>query len=186
MKNRSIILTAIPSLLVYAGLSYTGLAAAPVDVVNTPNVNVANTTTNPVPITGTVTDAENPARNAVQQEVLFNFTSGGSTGQQSSISIPAGNIFVLEFASFFASTPNLVGITITVFGHAISGGGLTPIAYQLVIPPPNATTATISGSQAIRLYAQPSGFPLIVNTSVFPAADALVRVELSGYLVDAQ
>jgi hypothetical protein len=123
MENQNIILTAILSLLGCGGLSYIALAAAPVDVVNTPNVNVANTTTNPVPITGTVSDAENPARNAVQQEVLFNFTSGGSSDQQSSISIPAGKIFVLEFASFFASTPNLIAISITVSGHAIRGAG---------------------------------------------------------------
>jgi hypothetical protein len=77
MKNRSIILTTILSLLVCGGLSSTARAAgaAPVTVVNTPNVivantpnvnvanapnvNVANTTTNPVPIIGTVRDARN-------------------------------------------------------------------------------------------------------------------------------
>ena len=65
MKNRNIILTAIPSLLAFGGLSYTALAqvAAPAPAARTTTpVTVVNTATNPVPITGTVGVAENPAR----------------------------------------------------------------------------------------------------------------------------
>ncbi len=186
MKNRSIILTGILSLLGCGALSCVAQAAdpsaakrgsAPVSVVNTPNVNVANTTTNPVPIIGTIADAENPARQAVQQGVFFNFTSpipGNAPGGSQSIPIPAGKIFVLEFVSFQAFLPAqgggtngiVVAITITVDGPWIDGSQAS-LAYPLVIPPPtftNASTTFISGSQAMRLYAQP-GTNLVVSVS---------------------
>src|SRR5262249_230843 len=92
MKNRNIILTAILSLVGSGGLSSTALAAGippfNTNVVNTPNVNVVNTATSPVP----VQDAENPARNAVQQEVSLSIPPGGSSEPESSIPIPADKI----------------------------------------------------------------------------------------------
>jgi hypothetical protein len=184
MKNRSIILTAIPSLLAFGGLSYTALAqvAAPAPAARTTTpVTVVNTATNPVPITGTVGVAENAARNAVQQEIHLTFTPGGGEGAESSITIPAGKIFVLETVSYFSSFAGLADVIISVIGPAISGGQ-SAANYFLVITPSNFVP---TGCQALRLYVQP-GTNLTVTANLTSAADAVVTVSLSGYFVNAQ
>ena len=92
MKNRNIILIAILS-LGCGGLPCTALPAILAPGLQPQNVIVANTATEPVPIR----DAENPARNAVQQELWPLVSTGGGSP---SVTIPAGKIFVLEFVSF--------------------------------------------------------------------------------------
>jgi hypothetical protein len=203
MKNRSIILTAILSLLGCGGLSCVAQAAdpsaakrhsAPVSVVNTPNVNVANTTTNPVPIIGTVEVAENPARQAVQT-----ITSLGEGAHETAFPIPAGKIFVLETVSFFATGrmffveidvtgPALPG---TVSGPALPGGepipdGMVTCSYQLVLPPPSTGNfAQHAGSQALRLYAYP-GTQLVIRYMAEVSVLNEANVAVSGYFVNAQ
>ena len=185
MTNRSIVLTAVLSWLGCGGLACTALAqnSDPVRVVNTPSVNVVNPTTNPVPITGTVTDAENPARQAVQHG--FNIVLTGTLQGSSSINIPAGKIFVLETVSLLANGP-LDFVFITVHGTDITGGP-GAVDYSLLIPPANAAGIT-SSSQALRVYAQP-GTPLTVNvmlTTTNPSSSFLTSVTLSGFFVNAQ
>lgn len=127
MKNRTIILTAILSLLVCGGLSSTALAAgsAPVTVINTPDVNVVNTATHPVPVIGTVAVADNPARQAVQTSTGFNAGSGFPVTVVGILTIPPGKIFVLEFVSFSASVPGgtVQSLAIAVTGNRAQGGG---------------------------------------------------------------
>ena len=102
MKNRNIILTATLSLIICGGLSCTALAATPppfdVNVVNTPSVTVANTTANPVPVVGTVNTAPDPARSAAQIQLQLE-----PLGSPSTVTIPAGRIFVIEYVSFLFS-----------------------------------------------------------------------------------
>ena len=183
MKNRSIILTAILSLLGCGGLSCTALAQSQsaVQVTNTPNVKVVNTT--PIPVTGTVaTTAVEPARNAVQQPIGVGLPSGVLSGA-SSFTIPAGKIFVLETVSFNASGTE-PRITLTVVDPIITGG-TDQLTYDLVIPPPNSLGET-HGSQALRLYAQP-GFDVILGFSVTSSSGpSILSVSLSGYFVNAQ
>jgi hypothetical protein len=187
MKNRNIILTAILSLLGCGGLSYTARAAAPVDVVNTPNVNVVNPTTNPVPVIGTVQNAENPARNAVQAFFTVTLTGGLPSGD-SSISVPAGKIFVIEFASLSGSVRGgtVSSLAIEVFENFVTGGANGAL-YELVIPPPDSN-GFIHGSQTVRLYA-PGSHDLAVHFAVIgfdPNNPPSVTVLLSGYFVSAQ
>jgi hypothetical protein len=197
MKNRNIILTAILSLLVCGGLSCmaqnapSGIPGPPTDnvnVVNTPNVNVANTpkvtvvntTANPVPVTGTVGVAENPARQAVQQLILVDLPQGG-VGTSSPMTIPAGEIFVIEFASWDSigfETPLFVEIQVQ--RTPLITGGQSSMPYALVVPP-NA----IGASQAVRLYAQP-GTNILVGTEFPSTTNQSIRVALSGYTVKAQ
>jgi hypothetical protein len=183
MKNRCIILTAILSLLGCGGLSCIAQAAdsTPVRVVNTPKVNVANTTTNPVP----VQDAENPARNAVESSVALPITSSPQT--QASITIPADKIFVLEFVSFngFELAPNVTveRLAITVTGNLVQGGQGSA-TYELAIPSPSRY-----GSQVMRLYAQPGTvleITSVVSSTSSGAQPSSLTVSLSGYFVDAQ
>lgn len=167
-------------------------APTPVDVLNTPNVNVVNTTTNAVPIIGTVQDADNPARQAVQQRIPILFSTGAVNGQSNPITIPAGKIFVLESVTFSAVTTLSGGVVavaavgITVTGPLITGGQ-NQVTHNLTVPPldPNQTAA---GSQALRLYAQPTT-PLVVSMSVNlndPADPVDAIATVSGYFVNAQ
>jgi hypothetical protein len=71
-QNRVCALVAATLILPALAYAQNDQGVAPVNVVNTPNVNVVNTT--PVPITGTVGNDENPARNAVQQEINMTLT----------------------------------------------------------------------------------------------------------------
>ena len=99
------------------------------------------TNTNPIPVTGTVgvtgtvTNADNPARNAVQQSTTISLAVGAVTGK-ASIMIPANKIFVLEFASFRATTPSgtVVSLEISVSGPQIDGTNGAGL-YELVVPP---------------------------------------------------
>jgi len=171
MKNRNIILTAILSLLV--GLAFTVQAAPPPRA--TQDVNVVNTATNPVPVTGTVGVAENPARQAVQQELLPLLGTG-------SVTIPAGKIFVLETVSFVFSgsgTLNFLSLNVT---NPLITGGQSSLSYFLVLPPPSA--GSVQGSQELRLYAQP-GTTLLVSAG-FSGTGTQFRVHISGYFVAAQ
>ena len=89
----------------------------------TQDVNVVNTATNPVPVTGTVQNAENPARQAVQWRGQLTFTDSGIG--HTSITIPAGKIFVVEFASFSGFNSfggGVSSLTITVTGNLVQGG----------------------------------------------------------------
>jgi hypothetical protein len=197
MKNRNTILKAILSLLAFGGLSCTAQAAggaAPVNVTNTTTnpvpvtgtVNVVNTTTNPVPVTGTVgvtgtvANADNPARHAVQQQL--DFVTGPT-----SITIPAGSIFVLETVSFFfeGTQVTLDNLHLRVTGNLITGGGQGTVDHYLVIPPPTSS-GTIQGGQALRLYAQPGTTLSVFSAVGGPGSISSFLVSLSGYFVSAQ
>jgi hypothetical protein len=159
-----------------------------VSVTNTPNVNVANT--NPLPITGTVGLAENPARSAVEQQVQISLT-GGSLSGFSTINIPANRILVLEFVSYNVFAPNgnpVLGIFNP--GTQINGGPVSMLFFLGPIPPPDANGLSTS-SQLVRLYAQGGNggnalnIDLIVSASD-PNNPPHCVVTLSGYLVNAQ
>ena len=140
-------------------------------------------------ITGTVGVVDNPARNAVQ--AFANITLvGGALGDNAFISIPAGKIFVIEFASLYASVP---GGTVESLGMFVTApqtlGPDQPghYEYELVIPPPDSA-GFIHGSQTVRLYAQ-GGTNIQVHFGVTGSNGSRppnVMVSLSGYLVSAQ
>ena len=113
---------------------------------------MANTATNPVPITGAVQNAENHARSAVQQEIDVIAPQGETVGF-GFVTVPAGKIFVLEVASFFAESPGatVVSLSISVVGPHIDGSNGTT-EYFLVIPPPTNTGFTCwqSGTASVR------------------------------------
>jgi hypothetical protein len=158
----------------------------PVPVTGT--VNVANTT--PIPVTGTVGVAENPARSAVQQQIPIPFSGGGGhEANQSSITIPVNKgIFVLEFVSFsalFGTGGSLESLSIQVTGNSITDGQVS-IEYSLVVPQQPDVFGDFIGTQPLRLYAQP-GTSLVVAANVENGIGATtVFVNLSGYFVSAQ
>jgi hypothetical protein len=176
MNNRNIVMTAILSLLGRGGLSCTALAAILPPPLIPQTVILANTATEPVPIR----DAENPARQAAQQELDLVF------GPFNGITIPAGRIFVLETVSFQfngGGVASLDSLSIGVIDPVITGRQGS-VDHFLVIPPPNSA-GIIQGSQALRRYAQP-GTILGVNQSVSGNGPKSFAVSFSGYFVSAQ
>jgi hypothetical protein len=158
MKNRSIILTAILSLVACGGLSRIALAADSVPL------TVVDTTT---------------ARNAVQAAITLNLQ--GTLHQKLSIPIPAGKIFVLETVSFAARGANLAELAIGVSGPEVTGDQTT-CEYFLTLPSPSKPNFQ-AGSQALRLYAQPETLLEIIGQGI---SSTTVDVSLSGYFVNAQ
>jgi hypothetical protein len=182
MKNRSIILTAILSLLGSGGLSSTALAAGAAPV------TVTNTATNPVPIIGTVAAADNPARSAVQLTVNLDVAQNGDFSEVPTF-VPAGKIFVVEYVSFYAKTPGdtVEYVSIKVAEPHLDGSsGLSE--YFLAMPPRTPFGLTI-GSQVVRLYAPP-GQPIyatvLLTTPNQTSDNYPVQASLSGYLVNAR
>jgi hypothetical protein len=149
-------------------------------VVNTPNVNVVNTTSNPVPVIGTTQSADNPALSAVGMDFFVQFN--GSHGH-ASVTISAGKIFVLEFVTF-RSPQTVTDIALTTTGPLITGGQGT-ITYFLARVAADANVST-DGSQLVRLYLQPAAN---LDIDVFVASQAAnnsIKMSLSGYFVNAQ
>src|SRR6266568_1260283 len=71
-----------------------------VNVVNTPNVNVVNTTASPVQ----VRDVDNPARQPFHAEAVGGFADGASvTGGILIPTVPAGKRLVIEHVSVFGA-----------------------------------------------------------------------------------
>src|ERR1043166_4848164 len=107
MKNRNIIFTAISlfTLACFAVLPATqGVPSPPsptnVNVVNTPNVSVVNTTASPVP----VRDVDNPARQitVVQTAGLEGFFNGDNICLIPILnSVPSGKRLIIEHVSVF-------------------------------------------------------------------------------------
>jgi hypothetical protein len=194
-KKPILILTALASLTI----ALTAQAAPP----STPVV-VTNSTANPVPIIGTIGNAENPARSAVQQQVSITLTGTGLVTGSASVPIPAGKIFVLEFVAYSLSFGNnattgggIQGLSISVNGPHIDGS-TGPLEYQLLIPSDVASRAggafpfvnndavIFNGSQLLRLYAQPGTTIIVRFTAATPDPSILASasVSLSGYFVN--
>lgn len=193
MKNRSVILTAILSLLAYSGFLSTALAATPPPGIQG-NVTVVNTAAEPVPvtgtvsgtITGTVTDADNPARHAVQQD--FTLSDPSSTGvSTSTIAIPAKKIFVIEYVSWAVNRPavgDLLEVEVGTTGPKLDGTTGT-VFYDMVIPPPSSGSSLGNvGGQVVRLYAQP-GTTLTVRAGLTASQQISGSVSISGYFVSS-
>ena len=92
-----------------------------VNVVNTPSVNVANTTASPVP----VRDVDNPARQPFHAHVTGGFADGASTTGGTLIpTVPAGKLLVIEHVSVFGRMlpfEKMVRFTIryATFSHSV-------------------------------------------------------------------
>src|SRR5436309_709952 len=108
MKNRNTIFTTILLVLgCFALPSATQATPSPpsptnVNVVNTPNVNVANTTASPV----LVRDVDNVARQPFRAQVVGGFADGASTtGDITIATVPAGKRLVIEYVSMVGAMP---------------------------------------------------------------------------------
>ena len=158
------------------------------------DVKVVNSTSEPVPIAGTINvgnpeanplpvrDVDNPARQPVHFAASCSVVKGG-TCQRVIYVVPAGKRFVIEYASMEASlsddrTP-LMRISTTVGGQEVR--------HFLSIPPsvPGLGLPTSIGQQ-VRLYADPGTGVLVSGTVLDSAGTALFSFTISGYLVNVQ
>jgi hypothetical protein len=111
-----------------------------------------------------VAEQNNPAFSPFQTTVT------PKSGFCQTIDVPAGKRLVIEYISANVEDATLNNMTIQT-----TAGGSTVAHYFLLTPPPETSTISI-GSQAVRLYADPS-------TQVSVCVAGLGVVSLTGYLV---
>ena len=148
----------------------------PVNVVNTPTVQISNPDVAPVP----VRDVDNPARQPVHTNVfcIANSTLGCD---ETIYTVPAGKRLVIEYASMLAEIPvgQVASWTISTF----VGGRLE--RHRFPQTPPSVAfhnvNATESGQQ-VRIYADPG---TNVNAGGIPnSGSGPFTFIISGHLVD--
>ena len=125
MKTKLFLLLTPILLSCFALLPIAQAAPSPsnVNVVNTPDVNVVNTTASPVP----VRDVDNPARQPFHAEAVGGFADGASTtGGLLIPTVPAGKRLVIEHVSVFGAmlpgqkmVRTRVMYRFSVFGHSL-------------------------------------------------------------------
>ena len=156
-----------------------------VNVVNTPNVSVVNTTASPVPMR----DVDNPARQPFQAQVRGGFADGASsTGDITIATVPAGKRLVIEHVSAFG--------TMLPTQKVINGGSNVPwhdpfstivLQYQWHSQGSNADGSRdyFVVSEALRVYANPGAISCFAErNSVAGANPDSVTFTISGYFVD--
>src|SRR5439155_23134862 len=181
----------IPLVLAFFALS-SATQAAPsppsptnVNVVNTPSVNVINTTASPVP----VRDVDNPAKQPFQAEVVGGFADGASsTGDITIATVPAGKRLVIEHVSAFG--------TMLPTQKVINGGseviwtdpfGIIIVQYHWDSQGSNADGSRdyFVVSEALRVYANPGPIQCFAERDSTAGANPnSVTFTISGYLVN--
>ncbi len=158
------------------------------------DVIVVNSSSQPVPVTGSVTvanlgssrllvrDVDNPARQPF--ETNQSCSAGGALGCQLSFTVPAGKRLVIEYASMHASIP--VG-EVAELSIVTSVAG-TFVEHVLPLTPPSVPFAAgglvARVGQVVRLYADP-GTVVFVNVGRSGVGSPTnFSVSISGHLVD--
>jgi hypothetical protein len=189
MKNRNRLFTAILLALGCFALSPATQAAPPppsptnVNVVNTPNVNVANTTASPV----LVRDVDNPARQPFQAEVVGGFADGASTtGDITIATVPAGKLLIIEHVGVFGAMLTGQSIARVTYIHVVDGRHYK--IYPLVLRQAHSADGTrdyFVVSEALRVYANPGAIQCSAERDSFAGANPdSVTFTISGYFVD--
>ena len=189
MKNRNITSTATTLLTlacfaVLPATQATPLPPAPtnVNVVNTPNVNVANTTDSPVP----VRDVDSPARHTiVETGAVTGFSNGSNFAGVTIFTVPAGKRVVIEHVS--------------VFGQMLPGQKMVHasilVSFSTTYLRISAQGSNAGGSRDYFVASEQVSCRALPQTQVevFVERDSTagdnpssVRFEISGYLVDYQ
>jgi hypothetical protein len=187
MKNRNIIFAAVILIALgcFALPSATQAVPLPpaptnVNVVNTPNVNVANTTGSPVP----VRDVDNLARQIVVQAAgVTGFSNGSDFGGVTIETVPAGKRLIIEHVSVFGEMlPNqkmVQAFVITNFSDThlrISAQGSNAGGSKDYFV---ASEQVLCGA-----IEQTQVEGIVLRDSTAGDNPSSVRFEISGYLVD--
>ena len=187
MKTKLFLLLTPILLSCFALLPIAQAAPSPsnVNVVNTPDVNVVNTTASPVP----VRDVDNPARQPFHAEAVGGFADGASTtGGLLIPTVPAGKRLVIEHVSAFG--------TMLPTQKVINGGSdviwADPFSTLIVQYHWHSQGSNADGSrdyfvasQLVRFYANPGALRCFAErNSVAGANPDSVTFTISGYLVD--
>ncbi len=165
----------------FALSSATQAAPSPtnVNVVNTPSVNVINTTASPVQ----VRDVDNPASQPFQAQVVVGFADGASTtGDITIATVPAGKRLVIEYLSVFSAMLPHQKVINTLIEQAEQGvhGQNYPFGSNA-----DGTLDYWIGSQPIRFYAQPGPIQCFAERdSTVGANPNSVTFTIVGYLVN--
>jgi hypothetical protein len=136
-------------------------------------VEIVNSEANPVPVTGTIRDAENPGR----QPFSVNLSIAGPGS--SSFPVPANKRLVITHVNAFCQTPT-VPDTIAIQGTA------NGVLSELLVPFSITTGPTATNRYAVQQvmgFADP-GTSVTVTFFVFGGSTGNARVNIHGYFVD--
>lgn len=144
-----------------------------------PSVTVVNTTDKPVPVTGTVRDADNPARLAYQESMTLSFNVGSFAVGDFFSEVPEGKLLVIEHVSVDAMLPVgqiATAVMVTHLGQSITQG----VGHHLVMhaQAPGGFVA----SQLVRFYEKLQPGINVNRTSGSGTGTAIAAI--SGYLID--
>jgi hypothetical protein len=153
-----------------------------VNVVNTPNVNVVNTTASPVP----VRDVDNPARQPFQAQVVGGRVADGAstTGDIPITTVPAGKLLIIDYVSVFGRILSGQKLNhVSVINSTVQYGGL-----QISPQGSNADGSRdyFVASQLVRMDFSHSGVVSVLGErdSNLVENPSSVTFTISGYFVD--
>ena len=162
-------------------------------------VTVANTSANPVPISGTVSldpgALEHSARRGIQLTAqcsfLSNHCNGSFSGSQGSFRVPDGHRLVIQTVSvrvLLPSTQQVISLGLSSFSGNVGGPGVFSTYYlHLQSDGPVVQSQLYSVVQPLTAYADAGTFvSLDAERNSFGGASDItsLNASLSGYLVD--
>jgi hypothetical protein len=179
MKRMSLFVLAIVALSVVLTLVATHSQGVAAQSQQGPSVTVVNTEDHPVPVTGTVRDADNPARLAYQESMTLSFNVGSFAVGEFFSDVPDGKLLVIEHVSVDALLPVgqiATATMVTHLGPLITDG----VGHHLVMhaQAPGGFVA----SQLVRLYEKLRPGINVYRTSGSGTGTAVAAI--SGYLID--
>jgi len=189
------------------------MAAGPAPGVN---VNVVNSPTNPVPVTGSIglsgtasvnvvntpnvkvvntvptVNAANPAFQPFQDEEVIGWNAGsGLIGNDGTFLVPSGKRLVIEFVSFELTIPT--GTRPTFNSVKIVNANSNTIPISFLIPLSFQGSAFLGGQNSdVFIGSSPTrlyadpGSTVTLSVRTNNADNGLAEVSVSGYLVDVQ
>ncbi len=150
----------------------------PTTITNTPTVKINTDADHPV----FVTDVDNPARQAFQEDLTFTLPDNFSEVCSPLTTVPAGKRLVIEYISGKASFPAAdqklrhLSIRTTLNGNLV---------YHYLAPTPTGVFNEYVAAQQVRLYADANTLPHIcLGRGNLNDGVVSVHVSISGYLID--
>ncbi len=158
-------------------------------------VQVVNTSANPVPITGSVTDAENPGHSPLRLSFSLTVRNGfGSLFDNFAAQVPDGKRLVVEYVSVSCFVLSSAGVDVATLDLNVSEntGPNSSVSHAIPLPVTKSVTASLGSnryfaSQLVQLYAD--GSPIgnlggsVILTGPAPQNGVTCNFEVSGHTV---
>ena len=151
----------------------------------TQNVNVVNTSDNPVP----VHNINDPARQPIVAEISLTMPDGQHNSGGTIFTVPSGKLLVIEYVSARTTLPAGQSINGIGLNSHLNGAFSVPVWFEATRMS-NPSHEILHSSQQVRIYADSSvgggHIEVFFNREPFSSGVAGLVLIFYGYLVDAQ